>query len=184
MNPSKVIVLLILFPLSLVAQELPKQNGFTWWKISELKAAILVPKGWHTKTTTKNSTLGFFVTQHEIAGANPSYDTGLSLNVIRNFQESKGKDPLDWAKQYRTIAASKGQVIKSWDKNMGSFNSIGLRVKVSKDGHSLIMHHLFIINPETGTLYFYLFEAPSDNWDEAWGKGEKIMKLLMIDDEI
>ncbi len=178
------IALLAVATLTLSAQDLPTQDGFTWWKIPDLKGAILVPDGWHTKESAKGSTKGYFVSASEITEANPAFDVGLTLNVLKNFKTTKGKDPLVWARLYRESAKKKGKILDSWDKDMGPFKSLGFRLKTKDAKGSLIMHQLFVINPKTGTLYFYIFEAPEDQWNTAWLSGEKMMKLLLIDDEI
>lgn len=177
-------LILIVSALSVAAQDLPKQDGFTWWKIAELKGAMLVPTGWHTKESSKGSTKSYIVSASEISEANPNFDTGLTLNVLKNFKETKGKDPLIWAKAFRDESRKKGEMLESWDRDMGPFKSIGFRLKANDSKGALIMHHLFVINQKTGTLYFYLFEAPEGHWKTAWQLGDKMMKLLLIDDEI
>lgn len=166
------------------SQSLPKQAGFSWWKIPALKGALLVPNGWHKKETIKGLTLGYFVTKKKISDQNMEFDIGLTLNVFKSFQMTKGKAPLTWAKQYREVTLKGGKAIKSWDKNMGPFKSIGFQVELTRDGETLMTHQLIIVNPKTGTLYFYLFEAPKSEWNDAWKHGDKMLKLLMIDDEV
>jgi len=170
--------------LTAFSQSLPPKFGFTWWKIPALKGAILVPNNWHKKELSKGETLGYFVTKTKITDANKKFDVGLTLNVFKNFKKTKGKDPLVWAKQYRKAASDRGKVIDSWDKNMGPFKSIGFQVELVRDGKALMTHQLFIVNPKTGTLYFYLFEAPKADWEKAWKLGDDMLKLLMIDDEV
>jgi len=170
--------------LSVNAQELPKQSGFEWWKIPDLKGAMLVPEGWHTKQCLNGSAKGYFISKTKITKESPVFETGLTLNVLNKFKTKKGKDPVVWAKLYRDIAAKKGEVLKSWDNDMGPFKSVGFRLRTVDEKGSFIMHHLFVINPKTDTLYFYLFEAPEEKWDDAWKPGEKIMKMLLIDDEV
>jgi hypothetical protein len=41
-----------------------------------------------------------------------------------------------------------------------------------------------VANPKTGTLYLFIFEAPQKSSAEAWKKGETIMNLFAIDDEV
>ena len=184
MTTFKTALFFILIATSVVAQDLPRQEGFTWWKIPTLKGAMLVPDGWHTKEQAKGATDGFYISKSEITVNEPTFQIGLTLNVFKRFKAAKGKDPLVWAKEYRETLRQKGKVLDSWDKDMGPFKSLGIRVKVKDQEGSLIMHHLFVVNPKTGTLYFYLFEAPEGEWAVAWKSGEKMMKLLLIDDTI
>lgn len=189
MDTLKSLFLLIASALVLVAQEpveqeLPEQPGFTWWQIPELNGAMLVPDGWYTKQQQNEEALGYFITKTELSEDNPSFSIGLSLNVFLNAKETLGKDAMKWATQYRKTAASKGRVLNQWEKNMGPLKSLGLRLRVSDSEGGIIMHHLFVVNPKTDTLYFYFFEAPEKQWKQAWSKGETMMKMLLIDDEV
>ena len=47
-----------------------------------------------------------------------------------------------------------------------------------------IEHVLAIGNSRTNTLYFIQFESPEATWDEAWRKGEVMLKDFLLDDEI
>lgn len=184
MTTSKTALLFILLAKSVVAQGLPEQEGFTWWKIPALKGAMLVPDGWHTKEQARGATEGFYISKSEITASEPTFQVGLTLNVFKRFKAAKGKDPILWANQYCETLRQTGKVLDSWDKDMGPFKSLGIRVEVKDQKGPLILHHLFVVNPKTGTLYFYLFEAPKNEWSVAWKSGEKMMKLLLIDDEI
>ena len=167
-----------------VEQELPDQPGFSWWRIPELRGAMLVPDGWYTKEDQNEEALIYFITKSEINDDNLSYAVGLSLNVFLDTKAVLGKDALKWATDYRKTAASKGKSLSSWEKTRGPFRTLGLRLRVSDSEGGIIIHHLFIANPKTDTLYFYTFEAPEKQWKEEWKLGEKILDKLVIDDGI
>jgi hypothetical protein len=38
--------------------------------------------------------------------------------------------------------------------------------------------------PQTSTLYLFIFESPEAEWNAAWTTGTTIMDALAIDDEI
>ena len=181
---TKIIAISLLMTLTAFSQSLPPQFGFTWWKIPALKGALLVPNGWHKKETIKDGALAYFVTKTKIIDKKNGFKVGLTLNVFKDFQKTHGKEPLAWAKQYRQAASSKSKVLDTWDKNMGPFKSIGLQAEYVRGGQTLMTHQLFILNPKTGTLYFYIFESPKAEWNNEWKHGEKMLKLLMIDDEV
>ena len=51
-------------------------------------------------------------------------------------------------------------------------------------GESVTVHQVLIANDKTGTLFMVLFEAPTEDWDEAWRKSEVMLKRLLLDDEV
>lgn len=180
----KVIAFSVLFTLTVFSQNFPKQEGFTWWKTPALKGAILVPDSWHQKSVVKENALAYFVTKTEITEKNKEFEIGLTLNVFKEFEKNHGENPLAWATKYKKLAIEKGKLLDSWTKKKGPFKSMGFQTEIIRDEKTIITHHLFIFNPKTGTLYFYLFEAPKTQWQEAWKHGDKMLKLLMIDDEV
>jgi len=164
------------------AQALPPQVGYSWWKIEKLKGAILVPDGWHKKTVDEKGRLGYFITKEKIEGKQSNFETGLSLNVLREFEKKKGKKPLHWASQFRDAAGNRGRIVSKWEKEMEPFKSLGFLFRSVVAGVDTTVHYLFVVNPKTGTLYYYSFESPTKNWEEAWKVGEPILKMLFMDD--
>jgi len=53
-----------------------------------------------------------------------------------------------------------------------------------KDRPHLRGQVLAIGNVKTNTLYLIMFESPEALWDEAWKKGEVMLRDFRLDDEI
>ncbi len=177
-------ILLLVFISAVNAIDLPEKEGFTWWKVEALKGAFLVPDGWHTKEVTRSDTLGYFITKEEISDQSRFFETGLSLNVFRSFRAKKGIEPIRFIYDFKAGFSEKGKILKEWSREMGPFKSYGFISEGVVTGVSTTIHHLFIINPNTGTLYYFFFEAPTEGFEEAWTYGEPMMKMLFIDDTI
>lgn len=184
MNRITASILLLILPLVVGAMDLPKKEGFTWWEIEPLKGAFLVPDGWHKKSVSRPNTMGFFITKEEIVGESGSFETGLSLNVFKSFRAKKGIEPVRFIYDFKAGYSEKGKILEEWTREMGPFKSYGFRSEGLVAGVSTTIHHLFIINPDTGTLYYFFFEAPTAEFDQAWIYGEPMMKMLLIDDGI
>ena len=184
MNRIIASILLLTIPLIAGAMNLPEKEGFTWWEIETLKGAFLVPNGWHTKSVHRPDTMGYFITKEEITSNSGSFDTGLSLNVFKSFRAKKGIEPVSFIYVFKAGFSEKGKILKEWSRDMGPFKSYGFLSESVVSGVSTTIHHLFIINPKTGTLYYFFFEAPTESFEEAWISGEPMMKMLLIDDTI
>jgi hypothetical protein len=156
-----------------LATDLPKPPpGFTWQQISDLKAAILKPDGWHFKQEEQNGTLAYFITKESIDNGG-DFDTGLTINVFRGSEGpavERGQALID------QIAAK--MHVTAWSQTVGPFQEFGCDAKDSESA----MHYLTIANPKTNTLYLLIFESPVSEWDAAWKLGKQIFDHLAIDE--
>lgn len=98
MSPNKAMprILLLLTLLTIpfaLGTELPNPpSGYTWKQILDEQSALLVPAGWHFKSQHGKNTDGFFVSKENI-DTEGKFETGLSLNVIRQVERSTGLAP-------------------------------------------------------------------------------------------
>lgn len=172
--------LLFLVAAGLLGQEPPPAPaGFAWKKIDSVKAAFLVPKGWHFMEETKDGAHAFFISQEDISKGG-EFQTGLSVNV----QKLK-KDPApDRAHLLIAQLAEGNELQHFWQDEEGVLKLFGARIRVTVDPPIFIEQVLAIGNSQTNTLYFIRFESPEATWDEAWRKGEVMLKDFLLDDEI
>ena len=57
-----------------------------------------------------------------------------------------------------------------------------LRIRTTKPSKEAVVSHFFYVgNDKTGTVWMYIFEAPAEEWDEAWKVGRPITDILRID---
>jgi hypothetical protein len=163
--------------------ELPAApSGFTWKTIPEIKAAFLMPDGWFYKRVKKGDTLAYFLTAQDIDEAG-SFDTGLSINV---FRKRKGQDSVTYAKQFIAGLGQRHELLRSWETEMGDLHGFGCQVRAAANATSPAtrMHYLAVACKPTNTLYVMFFEAPDAAWESAWAKGDVMLKIFVLDNEV
>lgn len=157
--------------------ELPRPpKGFHWERATEIKGAFLTPDGWFFRREKKQDTYAYFVTRENIARGD-GFLVGLTVNVMPHIQ---GKNAVEYARQFIAAFPQGKKLHKSWDASMASLGGNGCLV----EDETTTMHTIMVGNPRTNTLYLFIFEAPTNEWPEAWRSGQEIMRLLRIDDEI
>ena len=175
------ISLSLLLAVCVPAMELPQApTGFSWREVPEIKAAFLMPNGWHFKRQAQGNTLAFFITQEDI-DKEGRFNTGLTVNVL---QKVKPGTAVEYAKTFIGRMATDKHAGEVWTRQFGPLHGFGCRFKDTNATGTPIVHMLMVANPKTGTLYLFIFEAPDADWPAARAKGEKIMNSLAVDDEI
>jgi hypothetical protein len=178
---SSAFALSLALAVSVHAIDLPQaSNGFSWKEIPEIKAAFLMPNGWHFKRHVQDGTLAFFITQEDI-DKEGRFNTGLTVNV---FRRAKPGTAVEYAKAFIGRMAATNHAGDVWARQFGPLQGFGCRFRKTTAPGTPIVHALLVANPKTGTLYLFLFEAPEAQWTDAWVKGELMMNSLAIDDEI
>ncbi|MDQ8183630.1 hypothetical protein [Pelagicoccus sp. SDUM812005] len=77
------------------------------------------------------------------------------------------------------------KVLLADSRNAGPFQAFTLRHLDSQPKlPDVIVHNLFIANDQTGTLWYYIFEAPESEWESAWKTGDTLLSNLLIESEI
>jgi hypothetical protein len=164
----------------LAAQERsPAPEGYSWQKLDEIKASFLLPNGWHFKAERVDRTLAYFLSEEDI-DVKGEFETGLTLNVSHADQAQK--------KAVATLAmlaqAPGNELRETWETQAGALKGTGVRIHKSEKGaDALDMVVLAIANSKTNALYLLIFESPEAQWKKAWEKGEKMMRLFVLDDE-
>ena len=175
------VVATALLARSVLAMDLPAPpGGFDWKEVPEIKAAFLVPKGWHFKRETQADTLALFITQEDISDGG-SFATGLTINV---FPRSKPGSATEYAQRFIAQMAAEKHADRTWARDAGPLRTFGCLIRDRSKTDTVILHTVMAANPKTGTLYLFIFEAPERTWAAAWAKGETIMDLLAVDDEV
>lgn len=178
-----VVLLMLVAPAALAqAPELPAApDGFVWKRLDAIKGALLMPVGWHYKEQSAKGTLAFFVTEEDIDRVG-RYDTGLSLNVVRNLNTPAP----DYARALVARMASQNQRLASWNAGIGLLQGAGCQLRVIQPGPVVPrrLHVLALGNAKTNTFYLFNFESPEPTWEAGWALGRRIMDRVVLDDEI
>ena len=166
--------------------ELPKPpSGYSWHKMDDIMAIFLKPDGWHTNT--KNAEDGItHVISKEPASTNKDFETGLTVigskGVLNTADTSINKFALGVAQGIEK--SGDNTLIGIQNKTNEAFSSFIIQFENHPEGKKPIrIHQIISGNKKTGSVYMVLFEAPKDEWDEAWKVGEVILKSYVMDDE-
>ena len=178
-------MLLAFFGTHLRADETlpPAPAGFAWQHFTPIKSALLKPDGWFYKESTNANTQGFFISREDIDKVG-AFKTGLTLDCIRDVPKKVNVLPSLYAAEIANAAASKYTLLEKSSSEQGPFKAIRfLYVSSPTNQESVTIYHLMIANDKTGTLFIAIFESPTNEWKEAWKKGEVILKKMLLDDE-
>ena len=159
--PVFLLVLLLAAPLA-GEERPPAPEGFSWKTIDSVKAAFLVPKGWHFLEETHGDTHSFFISEEDI-GVVGEFRTGLTVNVQRLKRESA----TSYAKLFIENLSAIGKVQERWQSEEGVMRLYGARIHVTGDPPPFTEHVLAIGNGRTNTIYTIIFESPDLLWDQA-----------------
>lgn len=173
------ILILACVAISVFAQpaELPAApSGFEWRRVPEVKAAFLMPKSWHFKREKDNSTYAYFATREDIDRTG-QFAVGLTVNVTPHLEN---RDASAYVRQFIAEFPKGKKLRKAWDASIGSFVGGGCIV----EDDVAVMSVLMVANPKTNTLYFFMFEAPTAEWESQWKTGEAMLRTIYLDDEI
>ncbi|MFT3869649.1 MAG: hypothetical protein QM715_14430 [Nibricoccus sp.] len=178
-------VIVFVFATCCAATELPvAPNGFLWQEVPTIKAAILRPNDWFYKEDQSGTTTALFITKESIQKKG-RFETGLTLNCVRDIPAKAGMPPSAYAVAFAQEAATKHKLDEQMAFDHGPFKAVRFRyVDASKGITSVTICHLLIANDKTGTLFLVIFEAPTKNWENEWKLGEVILKKMLLDNDV
>jgi hypothetical protein len=159
----------------------PAPEGFAWQEIDEIKAAFLVPAGWHFTRKQEGGTLAYFITREDPAELG-IHETGLTINA---FVKLETHNAVEYAEQFIGSTIAAGELVDSWRLDTGLLQGHAcLTHNVADDGTSFTKRSLAIGNSNTNTLYLMWFESPEQTWDSVWKIGEVMLSVFALDSEI
>ena len=193
---KKVMVLLVVLSLSLLGYGTPTRStnetalpeapaGYRWERFVEVQSAFLCPVGWHRVHRAGFSSHSYALSAESVEDAG-SFETGMTLQVIKDLMKNKGMPPSVFAIEMTQLALNKPENsrISSEDLSSGPFKAFGVRYKNAPAvAKPIIIHQVSIANDKQDTLYVVTFEAPESSWDHAWKLGEVMLKRFCIDDQ-
>ena len=154
-------------------------NGFSWKQVPQIKAAFVVPDGWHFLEETKGKTLAIFITRESIS-ENGEFETGVSVNVFRNNPSA----PVRLKAMVEGVASKYGSEVAT--AAFDPFGRLSTRFDSTKDpsGKRIRTVMIALVNVYTKTCYFVTFESPIDQWEKAWSIGEVVINTLALETEL
>ena len=160
-------------------------DGFSWVRMPKAMAAFLKPDGWFQKNKSTEDAVTYVIAKEDVT-KNNYFDTGLTVIAIEDLHKKSGVVPflLALAMADEIEKDSDNKVLDIEELSQGPFNSFGVKYENHPANMpAIVVHKVFISNDSTGSLYIVNFEAPKDEWDEAWKMGEVMLKKYLIDDE-
>jgi hypothetical protein len=152
---------------------------YTWREVPAIKAAFLVPVGWHVREELDGKTLALFVTQEPFTPPH-EFDIGLSVNVFLENPNAPNqiKQMLDGISSKHSVPLSQGMA--------GPFATLSCQFDSGREGRAepVRTFYLAIANTATGTSYLAIFESPVSQWDAAWKLGKPIIDTLALESEL
>jgi hypothetical protein len=171
------LVLCLLIAAAAAAVELPKApEGFAWHEVPAIRAAFLVPKGWHFREERDGRTLALFITQQAFTPPE-KFEVGVSISVFR-------QDPAAGARVKRMLEklASAHAVELHRGSSGGPFTTLACQFESPREGKEPVRTHVMgIANAETDTVYLVFFESPASQWNATWEKGKTILGKLALE---
>jgi len=172
-----ILMLVICFP-AYAERIIP--DGFSWADTGPQESDFLKPDDWFLKIEEVKGIYAVFITKEKIENGK-EFQTGFSLNVIKNIKKKTNVAPSLYAQAFVEQATKDKVITKSpWAVNAGPFKGFGVQVKDSVK----TMHYMLIANDKTNTLFIAFFESPPNEWNEAWKIGQVIFNNMKLDDQI
>jgi tetratricopeptide (TPR) repeat protein len=159
-------------------------NGYSWLRMPKAMAAALKPDGWFEKTENTADAVTYIISKESL-DAQESFETGFTLIAVKDIKSKSGLPaimfPFTLTKEIEDDSES--TVIQMEDISQGPFTSIMVQYENHPENMPpIIIHKAFIANEDTNSLYIIIFEAPKDEWTEAWNTGEVMFKKYFLDD--
>jgi len=164
-------------------------KGYSWQKLSEIKAFFLLPDGWffrHDHDNRYPDIEAYFISLEEIKEDADTYLTGISIQVNKREYNDDTLALPAYAKQYLSAFAQKSKFIRGWElPPLGAFRGFGVEVtKKFPNGTDLHMVHLAFGSIKTNTFYTVLFETPEQYWKDDQTLAKTILGGYLVDDDL
>lgn len=160
-------------------------EGYTWWLCPQTKTALRKPDGWHTKVTVVDGLFGYFISKEDIDELG-EFTTGLTVNVTPQADQRYKTEVGELVGLTIGRAADAGEVLEDpWPTVSEPLVAYSIVVKHKDAGKGdFVTYRMAIGNVETGTLYIIIFEAPANEWEQAWKLGKPIIEQLILSPDI
>jgi len=157
--------------------------GLEWRAIAEIKGKLLVPEGWHfSEVSSPSSAEKKYRITKSLPDKKGSFETGLVLTVkIRPKEGSADQQAQAFVHRY----LADGSVLQPFfEEDFGSMKAYGGIVSGNSSGRSLTYAVNAVANPATNTLYLFVFQTPTETFDEEWKIGQWLIGRFKLDDEV
>jgi len=156
-------------------------TGYDWKYLPESSMAVPAPADWFFLSEQSQSTWAYFISKEEIIDGG-AFKTGLSIIVLVD----QIKDAGDFVDQYPALAIGHESVtssseVETWED--GNLVFAEFESDATGSVFDYRSHTLIVGDRDTNIVYIFIFESPTDEWDQAWVEGELIFDNLQLFDE-
>ena len=181
-------ILLLLLVLPAAAQRYDARlgaapAGFAWQPLPEVKAAMLLPAGWHYRAEGTKATPTYYLTPEPV-GESSEFGTGLSVQVVRKATARTRHPAAEYAGllMLRTGFGPGRQRLADTAAVAGPWHQWAVRYReATPDAEPRIIYQMALANARTDTLYLLSFESPEKEWAEAWALGAVMVRAWVLD---
>lgn len=147
-------------------------EGFDYYTAENGVGTYLVPEGWHVKEETRKGTNALFITRENI-DAQGQFQVGFTVNRVPDFSKHTSASAATYAKNFaEQLVVEHDALYSDTITHQGETLNV-VRVRLN-DEPSTIVHYLTLGRAGRDEFYLIFFEAPQDEWDQAFKTG-KIM---------
>jgi len=165
--------------------ELPNPpEGFDWGSMPNANAAFLKPHGWFEMNKSTKDAVTYAISKEQVKGSE-EFETGLTVIAVKDMVSKINMPLIQYSLEMLMAvkADSNNTIIEQDITKQGPFDSVFIKYQNNPSGlKPIIIHKTIIYNEKTGSLYIVIFEAPENEWEDAWKKGEVMLKKFFIDD--
>ena len=153
-------------------------DSYNWDYLPESSIAIPSPSDWFFRSEQSRPNWSYFISKEEIIEGG-SFKTGLSVYYLTN----QNKDVDEFIVEFPPLVINQGNVINSsevvtWEDGNLVFSEF--QFDASGQLFDFTSHYLLVGNRDTNARYIFVFEGPTDQWDDVWADGKVMMENLQF----
>lgn len=165
----------------------PPLPGFSWVRLDDLHASVMVPDGWRHHTKNAPGVLVIHAFSGESLDTNGMFSTGFSAF---SYVPPKGlADPPLYTRRLmhylaRSIETKSdiNAILHKTGYAKQGFEILALRHRnAPSDKTPIVVHSIYVGELATGEVRQFMFESPESTWVDAWKQGQTILRSLALD---
>lgn len=185
MNRTVLWLLLLCVSSILHADEPPAPPaGYQWYEAENGTGTFLRPDGWHVLEEEDGNKSALYISKEHIGQAG-MYHTGMMVLRMTNVAQGRGAPPSQRAAQMqqRFMSHPEYEVLRSYQlPEQGGYRAWGVTY-IGRDAPTPVTINVLILAADADdVVYLVVFEAPSEEWEEAWAVGAPMVDMLGLAD--
>lgn len=163
----------------------PPPKGYAWQLLPMINTIILMPDNWHLLAESNDKVDGLFLSREDIANGG-IFRTGLIINAVRKAGIWSGRSVDEFAQQEdrRVFELPNVKVDDTWASDQSEIKQYGARYRIMDSaGHEHTAVKLTIVNKQSQSVYFVIFESLSREWSASEAIGRTMIGSFGINPE-